>query len=152
MLITIASTFTIIMYILYAWILYYLYTLEKTGCVCAYDWRRDFTMGYYIVFFVLGIAALFAKDKKLSVGIISLMFIASIANSIIMLQYVQELKLKKCGCSEKEGRAVMQIVAIIQLLLVAIVLFIAVYGLLHIQDLLKNTNGTVKKLTKQFTK
>ena len=152
MLFTIASVLTLIMYVLYAWILYYLYTLEQTGCICAYDWRRDFTMGYYVVFFVLGISALFAKDRGLSFGIVSLMFIASIANSIIMLQYVQELKVKKCDCSEQTGRTIMQIVAIIQLLTIAVVLFITVYGLLHLQQLLKNSTGTIKKLTKQFTK
>lgn len=152
MFLTLSVIITLTLYALYLFILYYLHMLEKTGCICAMDWRRNFTMIYYILFFVLGIAAIFTGDRKISAGIVSLMFIASIANSIIMLQYVQELKLKKCDCSDEVGRKIMQVIAYLQLFLVAAALFTAVYFMLHIQEALKNGVGAVNKVTKKLTK
>lgn len=106
---------SILIIIAYVWILYYLLRLEQIGCKCALNWRRTYIMGF-IIFILISQFLLFFAHKNIMAlaGLGLVFFIASIANIVIMLQYVHYLKEEKCKCSEADGRLVMEIVAIFQ--------------------------------------
>lgn len=115
--------FGIIASIAYAFILYYLFKLEKIGCACALDWRRSFIMGFLVLAIIVMFVPLGKNPTKLTIIFVTLFTLLAIGNAIITIQYVNYLKKEKCECSKSEARNVMQIVAIIQLVAGFVALF-----------------------------
>jgi hypothetical protein len=110
------------MIVLFTYILTYVMKLERTGCECAKDWRRDFIVAYSII--VIAFAAydlaviVFHKDPLSHVGLINMvrgpiLLILGIIFVVATIQYVNRLKREKCACSEDTARLVLFIVAII---------------------------------------
>ena len=114
----------------YNWIIH----MEKTGCECANDWRKDF-IKIYIYFIIpyniisviylilIGENIVFAFSIKLLLLLLDVFFIV---NTII---YITKLKNDKCECSSNIIREVTLIHTIIMgcLLAIAISIFIFVY-------------------------
>lgn len=104
---------TILAFIAYGLIIYYLYRLEQTGCECAFDWKRNFVMA----FMVLALLVMFFPFGKnpTSAGIVFMVVftLTALANAAIMFQYVHKLKKEKCECSKSSILTVMQLVGIL---------------------------------------
>lgn len=105
--------FMLISVIINVYILMYLVNLEKVGCKCAMNWRRTFIMFFIIFSVVLSIASLFSYDILSSAIVMGLFTVASIANVVIILQYINMLKKEQCDCSEGLAREIMHVIAIL---------------------------------------
>jgi hypothetical protein len=111
-------------------ILYYLKQLENIGCKCALNFKHDYifyftivNLCYVIVNATIGYLPV-VKMIQLIIGIP--IFIASIANLIFTIQYIDDLRQKKCDCSESIIREGMYILAIINLCaMIIIILFMS---------------------------
>lgn len=155
--------------VLYVFLIKYIMMLEKTGCECSKDWRRDF-IKYYFIFLLITpfiIAALLFSLLKnpfalqmisKAVGLVS--FILSIAAVIIIYQYVYNLKAIKCQCSAGQMRTILEIFNYIQMILLAISLisiistmFMTTVKSTRISSpVLPNITETVKKLSSKKIK
>ena len=134
--------FPLLMTVAYIWILYYLIRLEQTGCACALNWRRDYIMGFIIFIFITQIIAFFTHKKVMAGAWLSgILFVLSIANMVIMFQYIHYLKEQKCKCSDDSGKKVMQIVAIFQICM-------TIFGALTVLYLGMHLFNTQKKIKK----
>jgi hypothetical protein len=96
---------------LFGYIISFILKLEQTGCKCSKDWRRDYIL-FYCIYTIATLATqlLYPATMKYLAPvsmILGLLFI------IFTLQYVHELKEKKCLCSDNTGRFVLYLVAII---------------------------------------
>lgn len=113
---------SLISIVLFAYLLTFLYKLEKTGCECAKDWRRTFIIGYCIYTILLAAAQFFNMNYRgITFMLAPISFALSIMFIVFTLQYVHRLKREKCSCSDEMGRAVLYIVAAIDASVFAIV-------------------------------
>jgi len=112
----------------YCYLLYWIWKLEKTGCVCSKNWRRDFIMYWMIIYSFIALLILLVKNLY----VIILFASCNIAFIVIVFQYVHKLKTIKCECSDGTERKVMEIFNYIQLglIVVSIIgsLIVAVYS------------------------
>jgi hypothetical protein len=95
-----------------AYILYHLYKLEQDGCQCAINWRRTFIIAILLLNFGLLAFSLLHVNPPHILHILA--FVGSIANVVIMLQYVNLLEEESCKCSDPMSRTIMRVVAIFQ--------------------------------------
>lgn len=105
--------FMLLTIVINIYILMYLYHLEKIGCECAVNWRRTFIMIVIGFSLVLSILSLFSVDIMTSALIMGVFSVISIANVVIILQYVHMLKSEQCKCSESIAREIMQVIAVL---------------------------------------
>jgi hypothetical protein len=105
--------------IVFSFIIYYLKQLETIGCKCALNFKHDYIFYFtiislcYSIINVLGGHISIVKIARLIVGIP--LFIGGIINIIFTIQYINDLREKKCECSESIIREGMYILAIINL-------------------------------------
>jgi hypothetical protein len=100
--------------------LYYAYDLERTGCRCALDWRREFMVGSLFLFIALGIAELFGWSGNTWVSMIRGVVI--IAYLIITRQFISMIDKKDCDCAETRTYNVLNVVNIVQLVVMGFIL------------------------------
>lgn len=128
-------------------ILHYLLKLEKIGCECAMDWRRN-----YIMFFtVLSILyAMIAPVIGESVGpfVQTIFIVLAILNMVYVIQYVYRLKKIKCECSESVIREVMFVVAIINAVVYTFLLTTLIFLLYTVARVAKKLDGKASSLRK----
>lgn len=136
--IKVTVTLNVVIALLYSWIIYYLYKLEKTGCECALGWRRNLIVFVY-VFAILLMFIPFVVTDKATLLFLNLAFMfAFFVNAVVMLQYVHKLKEQKCACAQNEATSftVMKYVAYIQFALLCIMFLYAIYAvLIHVRFL-----------------
>ena len=101
-------------------ILLHLIQLEKIGCTCAYDWRRNFIIGYaaFAMFYWAIRVFLAASNSRYSSYVQALkpiMVVATLLYSFFGIQYVHRLKQEKCACSDKYGQQVLYMVALVDI-------------------------------------
>ena len=113
--------------ILYVFLIKYIIMLEKTGCACSQDWRREFIKYYFIFLIVMLIVKFALADSTLMKFISPFSFIILLAAVVIIYQYVNDLKIKKCKCSAGQMRNILEIFNYIQIILLAIVLLFVIY-------------------------
>lgn len=150
-----------------AYILNYLYYLEKNGCKCALNWRRNFIMFFIGLSLLLAILSLFNVDILTSSIILSVFAALSIANVVIILQFVYMLKKEKCQCSENLAREILQFIAALYAffyIMLLIVLFYSGFKIATIislakelstnnpAEILKVMNKTLSTATNSFKK
>lgn len=133
--------FSIINILLYYNIYKWIIKLEKTGCACSENWKRTY-IKYYTVFIItyiiVSVLYLFITDRNLNI-VLSVNFITLIAEVlyiIFSIQYISELKYKKCECSKDYIRDITLLYSIIlaSLLGLSILIGIYVFILLYINN------------------
>lgn len=92
-------------------ILYYLWNLEKIGCKCAMDWRRDYIMAFIVIGLVYLCSYMIYKDK-LPLYFSLIFMILGLINIVAVIQYVNKLKDDNCECSESVMRDIMYVIAL----------------------------------------
>lgn len=135
-----ASILTILGIVLQLLILRYLLTLEKIGCKCAMDWRRDYIMFYLGLLIVFSLVNLFLTPDVIPL-LQSSMFVLGVLNVVFVLQYVHRLKKEKCECSASVYREVMYILAVINAFLYALILLLLVIALFSFGTYLRARGG-----------
>lgn len=159
--------FMLLAVIINVYILMYLFNLEKIGCKCAMNWRRTFIMFFIVFSVILSIASLFSYDILSSAVVMALFTIASIANVVIILQYIRILKEEQCNCSEGLAREIMHIIAILYAFFYVLLFIILIFTGFKVTEftktaknlagnnpqkmtsVLKNEVGTASKMIKK---
>ena len=121
----IALIFAAFYIILYTYVFMYIRELEKTGCECSRDWKRDFIYIYVCIIIPFAIIRIFHVLPGLITSIIGALTIAFI---IIVFLYIHELKKKKCECSVSDTRKVLEIVNYVQLGLLGLIIIVTIYA------------------------
>lgn len=88
----------------------YLIRLEKIGCKCAMDWRRDFMIFYMMVVLLHAILTAFLP-MTITPLLQTLVAALGIFNVIITLQYIARLKHERCKCSDSMYKDAITIIA-----------------------------------------
>ena len=114
-------------------IIYYLNQLDKIGCKCSLNYKHDYIL-YYTIFILLYAFLKYLGGQLSSFRMFQLiifipLMIAGIVNIVYTIQYVNDLKEKKCECSESVFREGMYILAIIRLCVI-VLLFILFFSLI----------------------
>jgi len=120
--------FILLTVIINVYILMYLFHLEKIGCACAINWRRSFIMFVIGIALVLSVLSVFSVDLLTSSLIMTVFSVVSIANVIIILQYVHLLKKEQCKCSESLAREIMQVIAILYAFFYVMLFIVLLYS------------------------
>jgi hypothetical protein len=114
-------------------ILRYVVNLERTGCACASNWRRDYIVAYLTVTILVAIVSFIllastGKTKTVQIPMIPslILFVLGWLYVIFVLQYVDKLRRDKCDCSESVFRVIMETMAIINALLIVVSLLISI--------------------------
>jgi hypothetical protein len=161
----VSATFGIVLSSL---IIYYLVTLERLGCACAMNFKRNYILGYnafYITYAIvslfMGMPAIFALYVKYPllwlVPFIS--FIGAIVNAVFVIQFVNELKREDCACSDSVYKDVMYISSILAAIVLGFTILLYVflfsslgYELYRGKMSAKNVTNTFDKAVKQLAK
>ena len=108
-------------------IIYYLYNLTQIGCTCAMNYKRTYILCYTIFIIISGIIVLIFHPKSIFMVYGALpLIILGIINIIYTIQYVDDLKITNCACSESIIRTMMYILAYINALSYSIVLLLLI--------------------------
>lgn len=142
--------FGIIFIIIQGLIVNYLVQLEKLGCQCAMDWRRQFIIFYLVLSIVYTLTTFFIDPASLPL-LQTIIVVLGIVNVIYTLQYVNKLKKIKCECSESVYRDVMTFIAIFNAILYALLLTLLVYFLFSMATYAKNKNFAIPRQKKQIS-
>lgn len=138
------STFeTIILFaavLIEIYILYWLFRLETTGCLCAMDWRRSFIIFYAFFNLLMIVLTISNSDLVVNLSLASMVF--AILNIVFTIQYVHRLKKEKCECSESTAREVIYIAAFLQAGLI-------LFGILYSAFIASKVSSVLKKQTKK---
>jgi hypothetical protein len=106
--------------------------MEKIGCECAMNWRKDF-IKYYIIFIVTyNIASviylIFIRDNiQIAFGVKLLILILDIFFIITTIMYITELKKQKCECSSNIIREVTLVYIIISGFLLVLTISVPIF-------------------------
>ena len=117
---------------LQACIVYYLNNLQKIGCDCALNNKRNFIFGYTIFNILFAVPQLFT-DKitkflvKYPIAVFGL-FALALSNIVITLLYIEEIKKANCKCSESVFRDMMYYLSIINACLYGIMILMIIYA------------------------
>lgn len=127
------------------WILVYLYNLERMGCTCAMDWRRQYIMVYIAVGLVVWMLQLIDVSMFTSPAILTLWTLLSIVNVVAVLTYVRELDQRKCECSKSVERSVLTAIHILYALVYLFVLVFFLYMAFSISQFVRSQSADSKK-------
>lgn len=103
-------------------IIYYLVSLERLGCACAMNFKRNYILGYNAVYITytafalfMGMPAIFGLYAKYPLLwlIPFILFIGAIVNVVFVIQFVNELKREDCACSDSVYKDVMYVSSIL---------------------------------------
>jgi hypothetical protein len=125
-------------------IINYLFKLEKTGCKCALDWRRNFILFFMVVAVVNLLVTSFLTHEQIPL-VQTLVTVLGLVNVIVTLQYVNKLKTEKCECSASIYREIMMYVAIFDAIVYSAALVLVVYILFSIASYAKNIQGKIDR-------
>lgn len=134
--------FTAIFIVIQVIILSYLFKLEKIGCKCALDWRRNYIIGFMVAI-VLYSLALFVFDYIPHPLIQTCILIIGILNAIFILQYVYKLKKEKCECSDNIYTYMMFIISIFHVIVYSFTIFLIIFYFYTMASFMRN-RGNLK--------
>lgn len=132
--------FVVVAVLINLYILNYLHHLEKIGCKCALDWRRKFIMVFIGISLLVAVLGMFKVDILTSSLVLTVFAGLSIANIVIILQYIHMLKTEKCTCSSDLAREILQLIAALYAffyIMLFIVLFYSGFKIASIVNLSK---------------
>jgi hypothetical protein len=161
----VSATFGIVLSSL---IIYYLVTLERLGCACAMNFKRNYILGYNAFYITYAIVSLFMGQQGIFqlyqkyplLWVISvLQFIGAIVNAVFVIQFVNELKREDCACSDSVYKDVMYILSILHAIVLGATLLLYVflfsslgYELYRGKMSVKNVKNIFDKAVKQVAK
>lgn len=124
------SVFLAVLNVVYAifltLVLLYIVRLQKTGCMCSKDWKREFLQYYLLVMIPIVLVVPFTG---VPVWVVMLINIVNIAYLFIVFTYIRELKHKQCHCSAEPIRDVLEIVNYFQIAVLAFT-FVATFAVM----------------------
>lgn len=134
----------------WVWILYYITKLEITGCKCSADWRRTFIKYYIIVLLIMFVLRIFEywSPQETAPALMTIQFMFSIMFMIVVFNYINDLKVKKCRCSENDARDLLEILNYVNIFLMALSLLIIVHFMFVLSHLASNNKQLVSMLKK----
>lgn len=132
--------FGILFIIIQCIIINYLVQLEKTGCQCAMDWRRQFILFYLVLSIVYTLTTFLIDERSLPI-LQTTMVVTGLLNVIFTLQYVNMLKQQKCECSQSVYRDIMMFIAIFNAIIYALMLTILIYFMFTMATFSKNSQA-----------
>lgn len=132
--------FTAIFILFEALILNYLFKLEKIGCKCALDWRRNYVMGFMVIIILYSLA-LFVFDYAPNPLIQTCILFIIILNAVFSLQYVYKLKKEKCDCSDNIYRYMLFIISIFHVLIYSFTIFLIVFYFYTMASFMRNRSN-----------
>lgn len=119
------SAFIIALYIVF---LVYLFKLEKIGCDCALNWKRNYMITFMIFVLSTNFVSIILPSLRYNVVFVVISAVLSLMFLIVTIQYVQQLKKDKCDCSKDLTREIMFYYSWIMLVLfwlsIAILLYV----------------------------
>jgi hypothetical protein len=149
-------------------IIYYLVSLERLGCACAMNFKRNYILGYNAaqitysaVALFMGMPAIFALYVKYPLLwlIPFIFFIGAIVNVVFVIQFVNELKREDCACSDSVYKDVMYVLSILHAIVLGAALLLYVflfsslgYELYKGRISVKNVKNIFDKAVKQAAK
>lgn len=161
----VSATFGIVLSSL---IIYYLVTLERLGCACAMNFKRNYILGYNAFYITYAIVSLFMGQQGIFqlhqkyplLWVISvLQFIGAIVNAVFVIQFVNELKREDCTCSDSVYKDVMYVSSILAALGLGVMVLLYVflfsslgYEIYRGKMSAKNVTNTFDKAVKQLAK
>lgn len=126
--------FLILMNVLYIvlWVYVYMYIqkLEQMGCDCSNDWRRSFIKGYVVLLVVFALLKIFKVVP--SELVMTVYFAMTVFFVFVVFDYIHELKVKKCQCSESMTRDVLEVVNYVQVALLIFMLLTVFYVMMFV--------------------
>ena len=119
---------SLILVVIQALIVHYLMRLEKIGCECAMDWRRNYIMFFFVITILYVASAFFISRETLPILQV-IITVFGLLNVVFTLQYVHKLKKEKCECSVSIYREVMMVVAIFNAVMYSLLLTLIIFFL-----------------------
>lgn len=125
------SAFIIALYIVF---LVYLVKLEKIGCKCALNWRRNYMITFMIFSLATNVISVIAPSLRLNKVYVIISAILSLMFLIVTIQYVKKLKNDKCECSKDSTREILFYYSWIMLVLFWLSVGIILYTLYMLRN------------------
>jgi hypothetical protein len=114
--------------------LYYLLTLDRQTCGCAFTWRRIYVAASLAVVLVLSvtnaIAASAGRQGSPLVSFATFVFILSYV--VVTRQYITSIESSNCTCAEKPAFKMLKVINYIQIASILLVMLVGVALLLVI--------------------
>jgi hypothetical protein len=103
----------------WAFALMWVLNLEKKGCACSRDWRRDYMKYYFIAAILYQILVLSDRPQYLKVAM-PVIGLATLFYLYVSLSYITKQRKKECGCSASKERMILFIFSIILIAMVSL--------------------------------
>lgn len=116
----------IIISLVNAYILWYIYMLKKDKCKCSEDWRRDFIF-YFSLFYIFSIICfllfpdIFYQNLRLVILSKVLLGILLLVNIYCLYTYSQKLDTEECKCADDFGRYFMKAFSFFYIVVIVLV-------------------------------
>ena len=114
----------LVIIVLQAFVINYLYHLDNNNCQCAMDFRRIYIIVFLTIVLLESLIMIIPPIYKRIIKYIrvfniirTVMFVAFVINIVFVYQYIKRLKDKKCECSESGYRTVLYVENIINICL-----------------------------------
>jgi uncharacterized membrane protein YqhA len=129
----------IVTILFWGYILNYLLKLEKIGCECSKGWQRTFITYFVVYLLIMLLLSTFKLWNKTQLPplVLTVHFVLNIFFFITVYQYIHRLKKEKCECSANKARDILEIVNYVELAIVAITLFMIIYGVFFVSHYTK---------------
>ena len=126
--------FNAIIVALYIAFLVYLFKLEKVGCNCALNWKRNYMITFMIFALSTNLISIIIPSLGHNVVFVFISAVLSLMFLIVTIQYIRKLKNDKCDCSKNLTREIMFYYSWIMLVL----FWFSIAILLYVMYLLKS--------------
>ena len=126
--------FNAIIVALYIAFLVYLFKLEKVGCNCALNWKRNYMITFMIFALSTNLISIIIPSLRHNVVFVFISAVLSLMFLIVTIQYIRKLKNDKCDCSKNLTREIMFYYSWIMLVL----FWFSIAILLYVMYLLKS--------------
>jgi hypothetical protein len=110
----------------YVTFLVYLFKLEKIGCKCALNWRRQYIIAFIFISFVWNIVNLVMPSLSQNVLLALIMLVLFLMFIAFTIQYVDNLKKQKCECSKEITRDIMYVYSWIMVALIGLAVMVPI--------------------------
>lgn len=126
--------FNAIIVALYIAFLVYLFKLEKVGCNCSLNWKRNYMITFMIFALSTNLISIIIPSLGHNVVFVFISAVLSLMFLIVTIQYIKKLKNDKCDCSKNLTREIMFYYSWIMLVL----FWFSIAILLYVMYLLKS--------------